>query len=186
MNYGAWWCGQTSRDSSANGKAISFYINSKDNETLFSFEKYETIKQKVRFVEADFGEMDLRGFEPLTSSMRTRRAPNCATDPRYARNYNSLFAFLARQKEKVAHLRFDERASGRERKRKTQSRILAAHDSGCLPLLPSAPGGVHRAPSHEAHLSTFPFARSPTSVGRGKGFGSAERIADTGHRYLPT
>jgi hypothetical protein len=25
--------------------------------------------------------MDLRGFEPLTSSVRLRRAPNCATGP---------------------------------------------------------------------------------------------------------
>ncbi len=37
---------------------------------------------KARFgKEAGFLGMDLRGFEPLTSSMRTRRAPNCATDP---------------------------------------------------------------------------------------------------------
>ncbi len=30
---------------------------------------------------AGFFQVDLRGFEPLTSSVRLRRAPNCATGP---------------------------------------------------------------------------------------------------------
>ncbi len=29
--------------------------------------------------------MDLEGFEPSTSSVRLRRAPNCATGPIYSR-----------------------------------------------------------------------------------------------------
>jgi hypothetical protein len=29
--------------------------------------------------------VDLRGFEPLTSSVRLRRAPSCATGPRWAK-----------------------------------------------------------------------------------------------------
>jgi hypothetical protein len=52
--------------------------------------------QKTRFNRSGFLNLDLRGFEPLTSSMRTRRAPNCATDPNNARNYNPIARVLAR------------------------------------------------------------------------------------------
>lgn len=36
--------------------------------------------------------MDLKGFEPLTSSVRLRRAPNCATGPFARGDYTDILA----------------------------------------------------------------------------------------------
>ena len=49
--------------------------------------------RELKFLEG-FGKMDLRGFEPLTSSMRTRRAPNCATDPNFYLKKRKKTTFL--------------------------------------------------------------------------------------------
>ena len=56
-----------------------------------------------------------------------------------------------------------------------------------LPLLSSEPDGVHSSPPRGAQLSTSKLADSGRRY-RTSGWNSAslERIASTGHRYLPT
>jgi len=57
----------------------------------------------------------------------------------------------------------------------------AAHESVCLPLLPSGPDGVHKFPLRRTRSST-PLVRSQTSQPKSLGREFSPAIADCGFR----
>ena len=147
-----------------------------------------TLNAKNPLQRSGFLKMDLRGFEPLTSSMRTRRAPNCATDPDNARNYNPFWRLLARRRKRkwsrtfALTTRFRAETRNENSKQKTRgARHLLLTVAAFRPWRGSQ-GAVARGPLINAPLRAQPHKRGPGQ----RNSVLLKRIADAGHRYLPT